>query len=173
MPSLYQCYSLVCGSSRQATSVCSLSPSDFITVHVRRLSAILFSRVRVSVASLQESNGQSANCRCRNNPTKPVMSLQSSVDATADSTDADEQCSQHATDALNKYKDVDARLLTTSSFCFDLSLFEDPIYSIRANGMQTLNTCNRQKRGIGMVVLNNHFRSSAPFNVCGSLPTHA
>jgi hypothetical protein len=39
--------------------------------------------------------------------------------------------------------------------------------------MQTLNTSNRQHRGIGMVVLNNHFGTAAPFNVCGSLPTHA
>lgn len=135
--------------------------------------ARLFGRIRVSIVALQESNSQRTNrCGCHNSA-KPIMPLQSGIDSTADATDPNKQRGQHTTDALYKDKGVDASLFVAPSLSFDLCLLKDPIYTIRANGMQTLYACNRQQVGIRMVVLDNHLRAATTFNVSGGLPTHA
>jgi len=99
----------------------------------------LFRLARASVAALQKCNGQRTDCCCCYDPTNPVVSLQSCIDAATDTADANKKCSQNAADTLNKNKDVDATLFAPPVFCFDLCLLEYPVHTIRANSMQTLN----------------------------------
>ncbi len=105
----------------------------------------LFGRVRVTVVALQKSNRQGTyRCGCHNS-TKPIMPLQSGIDSTSDTTDSNKQRGQHTTNAFYKDKGVNTSLFVAPSLSFDLCLLKDPIYTIRANGMQTLYACNRQQ----------------------------
>lgn len=100
------------------------------------------------------------------------MPLQSRIYATGNAAHANAQCSQNSGHALNEYKCIDTNLFTSACLRLDLCLLEYPIYSIRADCMQALNTGDRDQRSIRVVVLNNHFRAITAFSVCGSLPTH-
>jgi hypothetical protein len=122
---------------------------------------------------LEKGDGQRSDCCSSYNSTKGLVALESSIDATDDTANTDNCRCHQACHALDEYKGIDATLLFAAGLCLDLRLIKNPVYAIWTNRMQTLNSGDWKKRGIRVVVLNNHLGTTAILNVCGCLSAHA